>query len=134
MPAGCGAGHRSDSALWKFTGQLAIVPYWDYRWSVRLIALSTLRAFWQRHPNAEQALRAWADEVRTAQWKQPADIKASFGNASILKSRRAVFNVKGNDYRIVAAIAYRMGVVFVKFVGTHADYDQIDANTVEPEP
>lgn len=62
---------------------------------------------------------------------QPADIKAQFANASILKSRRAVFNVKGNDYRIVAAVAYKLGVVYIKFVGTHAEYDRIDANTVE---
>ena len=101
---------------------------------VRLIALSTLRAFWKRHPDAEQPLRAWADEVRVAHWKQPADVKAAFGTASILKTRRAVFNIKGNDYRIVAAIAYRMGVVFVKFVGTHEEYDRIDANTVELNP
>lgn len=101
---------------------------------MRLIALSTLRAFWQRHPDSEQALRAWADEVRAACWDQPAAVKASFGNASILKGRRVVFNIKGNDYRVVVAIAYRMKVVFVKFVGTHQEYDQIDADTVELEP
>ena len=82
---------------------------------------------------AEQALRAWHDEVVKANWQQPADIKAQYGNASILKNRRVVFNIKGNDYRLVAALAYNVGLVFVKFIGTHKAYDAIDAETVEPE-
>ncbi|MGS0756415.1 type II toxin-antitoxin system HigB family toxin [Roseateles sp. GG27B] len=61
------------------------------------------------------------------------DLKTQYGNASILKNRRVVFNIKGNDYRLVAALAYNVGLVFVKFVGTHKAYDAIDAETVEPE-
>jgi mRNA interferase HigB len=110
---------------------LALVPFWDYSNAVRVIAIKSLRDFWERQPEAEQPLRAWVDELRQAAWTQPADIKARYAAASILKSRRVVFNIKGNDYRIVAAIAYRMGVVYVKFVGTHAEYDKIDADTVE---
>ncbi|HEX7917211.1 type II toxin-antitoxin system HigB family toxin [Rudaea sp.] len=98
---------------------------------MRLIALKSLREFWARHPQAEQPLRAWADEVRQARWKRPADIKAQFASASILKSRRVVFNIKGNDYRVVTAVAYRFQAVYVKFVGTHAEYDEIDADEVE---
>ena len=98
---------------------------------MRIVALKTLREFWARHPDAEQPLRAWHDEVSRAQWRTPADIKAQFSHASILKGRRVVFNIKGNDYRLVAALAYHTGLVFVKFIGTHAEYDGIDAETVE---
>lgn len=98
---------------------------------MRLIAIKTLREFWEQYPDAEQPLRAWADEVRAASWRTPADIKARFASASILKSRRVVFNIKGNDYRLVAAVAYQFQAVYVKFVGTHAEYDRIDADNVE---
>lgn len=100
---------------------------------MRLIAIKTLRNFWERHPDAEQPIKAWADEVARADWRQPADIKAHFRTASILKNRRVVFNIKGNAYRLVVAVAYRVGVVFVKFIGTHAEYDAIDAEIVEQE-
>ena len=73
--------------------------------------------FRARHREAEQPLKAWHEEAARATWKKPTDIKARYRNASILKNRRVVFNVKGNDYRHVAAVAYRIGVVYVKFVG-----------------
>jgi mRNA interferase HigB len=98
---------------------------------MRIVALKTLRDFWARHPDAEQPLRSWHDEVSRATWHTPAEIKAQFGNASILKGRRVVFNIKGNAYRLVAALAYNTGLVFIKFVGTHLEYDRIDAETVE---
>lgn len=85
------------------------------------------------HPDAEQPLKSWADEVRHAAWQQPADIKAQFGSASILKNRRVVFNIKGNDYRLIVAVAYRFGAVYIKFIGTHKAYDAVDAETVELE-
>jgi mRNA interferase HigB len=100
---------------------------------VRVVALKSLRDFWTAQPDAEQPLKAWFATVSKAQWHQPADVKRQFSNASILKNRRVVFNIKGNDYRVVAALAYNMGVVFVKFVGTHRAYDGIDADTVELE-
>lgn len=100
---------------------------------MRLIALSTLRQFWERHPAAEQPLKAWVDEASKAQWKQPADIKAQYRHASILKNRRVVFNIKGNDFRLIVAIAFNLSIVYVKFIGTHAEYDKIDAETVEME-
>lgn len=98
---------------------------------MRVIALRSLRAFWQRHPAAERPLRAWYDEVSRANWHSAADVKHQFRHASILSSSRVVFNIKGNDYRLVAALAYNTGVLFVKFIGTHAEYDRIDAGTVE---
>lgn len=98
---------------------------------MRVIAVSTLRAFWVLHPDAEQPLRAWYEEASHATWLQPADIKLQFRHASILKNKRVVFNIKGNDYRLIVAIAYRLQVVYVKFVGTHQEYDAIDAETVD---
>jgi len=100
---------------------------------MRVIALRPLRDFWALHPGAEQPLRAWFDAVSRAQWRQPADIKLQFRSASVLKNRRVVFNIKGNDYRLVVAVAYNTGVVFIKFVGTHKAYDAIDADTVDAE-
>ncbi len=100
---------------------------------MKVIALAALRKFWEKHREAEYPLRAWHDEATRAEWKQPADIKAQYRSASILKNRRVVFNIKGNDYRLIVAVAYRVGVVYVKFVGTHAQYDAIDAETVEIE-
>jgi mRNA interferase HigB len=98
---------------------------------MRVIAVSSWRAFWEEHPSAEQPLRAWYEEVLHAQWTRPADVKAQFRHASVLKNRRVVFNIKGNDYRLIVAIAYRLQIVYVKFVGTHKAYDAVDAENVE---
>ncbi len=100
---------------------------------MKIIAVKILRDFWIRFPDAEQHLKAWTDEARKAVWTQPADIKEKYRSASILKNRRVVFNIKGNDYRLVVAIAYRFQAVYIKFIGSHADYDGIDAETVELE-
>jgi mRNA interferase HigB len=98
---------------------------------MRIIAIGTLRDYWIKCPDAERALRAWIGEVLAAQWTSPADVKAQFRNASVLPNRRVVFNIKGNDYRLVVAIAYAFGAVYIKFVGTHAEYDAIRAQMVE---
>jgi mRNA interferase HigB len=98
---------------------------------MRVIAVSALRAFWERHPDAEQPLKAWYAEATNATWAQPADIKARYRSASVLKNRRVVFNVKGNDYRLIVAIAYKLQIVCVKFVGTHQEYDAVDAQTID---
>ena len=98
---------------------------------MRVIAVSTLRAFWERYPDAEQPLKAWHEEVRHATWSQPADIKAQYRSASILKNRRVVFNIKGNHYRLITAISYKLQIVYVKFVGTHEEYDAVDAENVD---
>ena len=98
---------------------------------MRVIAVSTLRAFWERHPDAEQPLKAWYEEATLASWTQPADIKAQYRSASVLKNRRMVFNIKGNDYRLIVAIAYKLQIVYVKFIGTHEEYDAVDAVNVE---
>ncbi len=112
---------------------LPLVPIWDYHRAMRIIAISHLKAFWEQSPDAEQSLLAWIDEAKKADWKSPTEIKEKFRSASILKSRRVVFNIKGNDYRLVVAVAYRFGAIYIKFIGTHRQYDAIDADTVEME-
>ena len=101
---------------------------------MRVIAVSILRNFWERHPDAEQPLKAWYAEATSATWTQPADIKAQYRSASVLKNCRVVFNIKGNDYRLIVAVAYKLQIVYVKFVGTHKEYeeyDAVDAETIE---
>jgi mRNA interferase HigB len=77
------------------------------------------------------ALDAWFREVHRAKWRNPADVKRNYGTASIVSSDRVVFNIKRNDYRLVTAIDYRREMIFIKWIGTHRDYDSIDARTVE---
>ena len=98
---------------------------------MRVIAVSTLRAFWERHPDAEQPLKAWYEEATSATWSQPAAIKSQYRSASVLKSRRVAFNITGNDYRLIVVVAYKLKIVNVKFVGTHKEYDAVDAEAVE---
>jgi mRNA interferase HigB len=100
---------------------------------MQIIASKTLRQFWERHPDSEQPLKAWMNEVRRAQWRQPSSIKLMYRSASILKNRRVVFNIKGDSYRLIVAIAFKHGIVYIKFIGTHREYDRINAETVEPE-
>ena len=100
---------------------------------MRIVATSQLKKFWQKHPDSKQSFLCWIDEARQADWQTPADIKAQFRHASILKSSRVVFNIKGNEYRLVVAVAYRFSALYIKFVGTHKQYDAIDADTVEME-
>ncbi len=97
---------------------------------MRIIALSTLRTFWERHADAELPLRSWYAEASRAHWRTPADIKAAFRNASFTANSRVVFNIKGNDYRLVVAVHYDRGQMFIRFVGTHRQYDKIDARTI----
>lgn len=110
-----------------------MIPTWDYSGPVRVVALSTLRNFWSRpgRADAREPLRSWHAVAASATWHAPAEVKAQFGNASILANNRVVFNIAGNKYRLIVAIAYRMQVVYVKFVGTHAEYDKVDATTVD---
>jgi mRNA interferase HigB len=155
---------------------------------MRLIAKKRLIEYWQKHPDTEQPLKAWADEVATSAWKTPQDIKRQHASASFLMRKRwavpkfshpprgawrkatglgallsqspgrsqddltpsggpmqssgiggslannrVVFNIKGNAHRLIVALAYRLGAVYIKFIGTHAQYDKIDATTVETE-
>ena len=89
-----------------------------------------MRAFAARHPDAESSLQAWFHEARQAHWDTMVDIKQRYGSASILKGNRVVFNICGNKYRLVVKINYHAEIVYVRFVGTHVDYDRIDAEAV----
>lgn len=97
---------------------------------MRVFARRTLREYWNDHSNAEQALKAWFSEAKHAQWEKTADITSNYPHASILPNNRVVFNIKGNNYRLVVKINYDYGQVFIRFVGTHGEYDKIDATTI----
>lgn len=97
---------------------------------MRIISKGTLRDFWQRHAGAENALREWYQAVKGADWNTPAELKMAYPSASIIAGNRAVFNIGGNNYRLVAHINYRRRQVYIRFVGTHAEYDRIDAAEV----
>lgn len=97
---------------------------------MRVIAKGTLRDFWETHADAAAPLQAWYAEAKHADWQAPQDIKDRYASASILPNDRVVFNIGGNKFRLVCHVRYDLGIVFVRFVGTHAEYDKIDATTV----
>ena len=99
---------------------------------MRIVARRTLQGFWtdRRHRDAEQPLRAWFTEAKRAVWRTPADIQAAHRNASFLGKNRVVFNIAGNKYRLVVAVKYSAQIVFIRFVGTHEQYDAVDAEEV----
>ena len=97
---------------------------------MRVIARKTLKLFWEKHADAEQPLKAWFHEAKTAQWKSYADIKSDYRSADVLPGNRVVFNIRGNRYRLIVHIHYQTGIVFIRFIGTHAEYDRIDATTI----
>ncbi|MBN3855540.1 type II toxin-antitoxin system HigB family toxin [Paraburkholderia sp. Ac-20340] len=100
---------------------------------MRIVARKTLLEFIRNHAQGEQSLLAWYAEASQATWRTPQDIKAQYASASFVGKNRVVFNIKGNAFRLIVAVAYRIGVVYIKFVGTHAEYDRIDAANVELE-
>ena len=93
---------------------------------MRVFTKGTLRAFWRRHPDSIRALEGWYDRVERADWESPPQLKADYPSASILGDNRVVFNIRGNNYRLVARIDYQLKRVYVLFVGTHAEYDRIN--------
>ena len=97
---------------------------------MRVIARSTFRKYWKGHKDCEQQLKAWYHEANNASWKSPNNIKKDYPSASILENNRVVFSIKGNSYRIVVRINYNYGFVWIRFVGTHAQYDKINANKI----
>ncbi|WP_114985826.1 type II toxin-antitoxin system HigB family toxin [Cyclonatronum proteinivorum] len=97
---------------------------------MRIIARKTLRDFWIIHPDSESALKAWFFEAERSKWSSPHIIKKKYPSASILPDNRVVFNIKGNKYRLIVKINYDYGQVFIRFVGTHAEYEKIDASKI----
>ena len=97
---------------------------------MRVIAKRVLRDFWLKHPVVEQPMKSWHKEMVGASWSSPVHIKNKYPSASILDNQRVVFNIKGNHYRIVIRINYQFKIIWIRFVGTHSEYDQIDAKTI----
>lgn len=96
----------------------------------RIFAKSTLRTFWEKYPESEQYLKTWYDTAMNSEWSTPADVKKSYASASILKDSRVVFNIKGNAFRLVAKFNFEKQLIFIRFIGTHAEYNKIDANRI----
>lgn len=97
---------------------------------MRIIAISTLKTFWEKHPEAELPLKEWYIKTSWAQWKSLADIRNDFNTVDYVGNQRYVFNIKGNRYRLVAAIKFKPKLVYIRFTGTHSEYDRIDAATI----
>ena len=95
-----------------------------------VIALKTLRLFWDRHPDAQQALQAWYRDAKQAIWRTPADISNVYRNANFVGNNRVVFNIRGHQYRLAVALNSAHGIVYLRFIGSHLDYDGIDAATI----
>ncbi len=97
---------------------------------MRIISKKILREFWGVHADAEQSLKAWHAKVKLAEWKTSSDIKTDYRNASFVANNRVIFNIKGNAYRLVAAVNYDFGIIYIRFMGSHKEYDKIDATTI----
>ncbi len=100
---------------------------------MRIIAKKTLKDFWEGNPghnDSEGPLKAWHKEVENAHWENSADVKAQYGTASIVGNNRVVFNIHGKKYRLVVKINYQIGIVYIRFIGTHQEYDKIDVKEV----
>lgn len=102
---------------------------------MRIIKEKTLKEYFKqsKYQQAEESVKAWIYEVRFSVWKNSNELKAKYGNASIISSKRVVFNIKGNDFRLIVDIEYKLKIVFVVWFGTHAEYDKIDSKTVRYE-
>ncbi len=97
---------------------------------MRVISIKRISDYEAIHPTAKGELRAWYAEARKATWRTPADVKRQYRHASILKSGRVVFNICGNKHRMIVWINYELGIVYIKFIGTHSEYDSIDAGVI----
>jgi len=97
---------------------------------LRIIAKKTVRDFWEIHPDSEQQLKSWYQETSKAAWEGPQQIKLAYPSASFLADNRVVFNIKGNHYRLIVKINYDYQMIWIRFVGTHAAYDKINAKTI----
>ena len=97
---------------------------------MRIISEKTLSEYWKAHAETRGPLEAWLEFVRRTKWKKPTDAQKAYGDDVVISSRRLVFNIKGNHYRLVADVHYSSGILFIRFIGTHAEYNRIDAKTI----
>lgn len=100
---------------------------------MRVIAIKTLKQFWEKTPSSEQPLWSWYEEVEKANWSNPNELKEQYRNASVINSKRVVFNIHGNSYRLVVDIEYNFKIVFIVWIGSHKDYDRINVKAVNYE-
>ena len=98
---------------------------------MRIISIKVLKEFIDKHPQSKSSLEAWWNEAKVANWQNSQQIKEQYAIASFVGNNRVVFNIKGNDFRLVVAVAYRFGALYIKFVGTHEEYNKINVETVE---
>lgn len=97
---------------------------------MRIISRKTLIKYWERYPETEQTLKSWYDEILNASWASPNELKIQYCNASIITDKRVVFNIKGNKYRLAVDIEYRIGIVFIVWIGTHKEYDNLNIKEI----
>jgi len=97
---------------------------------MRVIAVKSLRNFWRKHSSAKQALLAWYEEMEKGTWKTPAELKSTYRSASLITGKRVVFNIHGNEFRLIVDIEYRLSIVFIVWIGTHKEYDKLDAEII----
>ena len=97
---------------------------------MRIISRKKIREFWEKHSDARPALESWYADAKQANWRTPSNIKDVYKNASFVANNRVVFNIKGNKYHLVAAVQFEYGIIYIRFVGNHKEYDRIDATTV----
>ncbi|NOZ35375.1 MAG: type II toxin-antitoxin system HigB family toxin [Chlorobi bacterium] len=97
---------------------------------MRIIAKGTLRRFWAKHKDCEEQLKSWYSEVSKINWSNPNELKEEYPSASILEDNRIVFNIKGNNYRLIVKINYEYKIMWIRFIGTHGEYDKINADKI----
>lgn len=97
---------------------------------MRIISRKCLKNFWEKHPQAEQPLKAWFEETKCSEWKIPNDIRLLYRSADFLPKNRVIFNIAGNKFRLIVQINYDYGIIYIRFIGTHAEYDKIDAEVI----
>lgn len=96
----------------------------------RILSKRRIREFWEKYPDSKSYLETWYETANKAEWKNPNELKEFYATITILKNSRVVFNIKGNDYRLIAKINYKKQWMFIRFIGTHSEYDKIDADTI----
>jgi|SRR5208337_3932603 len=97
---------------------------------MRIIKVKTLKEYWQKHKETEKQLLVWVASVKKAKWRKPIDVTNHFTKTSIINSNRAVFNICGDNYRLVVKFNYEHQIVYIRFIGTHSEYDEIDSATI----
>ena len=126
---GAGGGAGVDHCLTVPAVGILLIPWWER--AMNVIARKALQAFWKRYPQAEIPLGTWYQIVSKGEWSGPADLKRAFGNnVDFVGDNRAIFDIGGNKYRLVVHFSYKFKTALIKFVGTHEEYDRIDAETV----